>query len=76
MSCADAARSSEVRAASQVEEVMSGEVPPQQQREQAEATRGAAQPHLKEERYVDECMYIKLVHFYPCCSTVMNNYNV
>ena len=53
---ADALRSPEERAASQVVEVMRGEVPPQQQ-EQDEPTRGAAQPHLREER----CMYIYML---------------
>ena len=57
VSCADAVRSPEERAASQAVEVMRGEVPPQQQ-EQAEPTRGAAQPHPKEERCMDGCMYV------------------
>ena len=64
VSCADALRSPEERAASQVVGVMRGEVPPQQQ-EQAEPTRGAVQPYLKEERCMDGCMYV-CVHVHIC----------
>ena len=48
------------KAASQVVETMRGEVSLQQQ-EQSEPTRGAAQHHLKEERYMGWCIFW-LVH--------------
>ena len=48
---ADALRSPEERAGTQVVESMDGEVPPQQP-EQAEPSRGGVHPHLEEERCV------------------------
>ena len=61
VSCADAPSSPLEKAASQVVETMRGEVSLQQQKEQSEPTRGAAQHHLKEERYMGWCIY-GLVH--------------
>ena len=74
VSCADALRSPEERAASQAVEAMRGEVPPQQQ-EQAEPTRGAAQPHPKEERYVG-WLHVHIYAVHECLSYSVQSHTI